>query len=88
MVDAAVFHQRLQRRFLELEGQVRLPRKSDPSYGEALRMRHSAILGLCALMDCFPYVVEPWMPPLMEGGGRLVCAREMTDGSSVRKTFD
>lgn len=32
-----------------------------------MRKLHSAILGLCALIESFPYSVEPWMPPLTEG---------------------
>lgn len=32
-----------------------------------MRRLHSAILGLCALIESFPYSVEPWMPPLTEG---------------------
>jgi proteasome activator subunit 4 len=57
----------LQERFIAQERRVRLPKKSDSNYAETMLTLHSAILGLCALIDCFPYVVEDWMPPLMEG---------------------
>lgn len=33
-----------------------------------MRKLHSAILGLCALIESVPYSVESWMPPLTEGG--------------------
>jgi proteasome activator subunit 4 len=45
---------------------TKLPTRRDPAYVESLRTLHSAILGLCALIDSFPYSVEPWMPPLTE----------------------
>lgn len=32
-----------------------------------MRKLHSAVLGLCALIESFPYSVESWMPPLTEG---------------------
>jgi proteasome activator subunit 4 len=47
-----------------------LPGRRDPAYAESLRVLHSAILGLCALIESFPYSVEPWMPALTEGAYR------------------
>lgn len=46
---------------------TKLPKRGDPNYQDALRSLHSAILGICALIESFPYSVEPWMPPLTEG---------------------
>jgi len=72
----------LRTRFLQLEHDTSLPKKSDPGYNDALRTLHSAVLGLCALMDCFPYVVESWMPPLME-----VFAKHSTDPPPISTTI-
>lgn len=44
-----------------------LPAKRGASYAESLRILHSAILGICALIESLPYSVEPWMPSLTEG---------------------
>jgi hypothetical protein len=46
---------------------IDLPPRRDPGYADSLRSLHSAILGLCALIESLPYSVEPWMPPLTEG---------------------
>ncbi|KIK71342.1 hypothetical protein GYMLUDRAFT_33493 [Collybiopsis luxurians FD-317 M1] len=56
----------LKKRFVSLLKKTKLPARSDPSYASSLRTLHSAILGLCALIESFPYSVEPWMPPLTE----------------------
>jgi proteasome activator subunit 4 len=58
---------RLQERFVSTIRKMTLPARRDSKYGESLRTLHSAILGVCALIDSFPYSVEPWMPPLTEG---------------------
>jgi proteasome activator subunit 4 len=65
-----------QERFLAQERAVRLPKKSDANYTEAMLVLHSAILGLCALVDCFPYVVEEWVPPLIEGKPLAECTAD------------
>jgi proteasome activator subunit 4 len=36
-----------------------------PTYAAALRRRHAAILGVCALVESYPYTVERWMPELL-----------------------
>jgi proteasome activator subunit 4 len=51
-----------------LARKVSLPSRKEAGYAESLRALHSAILGLCALIESFPYSVEPWMPGLTEGG--------------------
>ncbi len=56
-----------QDRFVNTLRRIRLPNRRDPTYADSLRSLHSAILGLCALIESFPYSVEPWMPPLTEG---------------------
>ncbi|KAF7306621.1 hypothetical protein MIND_00453500 [Mycena indigotica] len=56
----------LKNRFLALARKTTLPARRDPAYADSLRALHSAILGLCALIESFPYSVEPWMPPLTE----------------------
>lgn len=56
-----------QNRFVTLARKTSLPGRRDARYAEALRVLHSAILGICALIESFPYSVEPWMPSLTEG---------------------
>ncbi|KAF8971500.1 armadillo-type protein [Flammula alnicola] len=53
-------------RFVALARKTSLPSRRDPSYAESLRILHSAILGICALIESLPYSVEPWMPSLTE----------------------
>jgi len=43
----------------------RIPSKQHPDYNKAVRQRHAAILGVCALVDSYPYTVEKWMPDLL-----------------------
>lgn len=57
----------IQTRFMNTAKRTSLPSRSDPSYPDKLRKLHSGVLGLSALIESFPYSVEPWMPPLMEG---------------------
>ncbi|KAK7058314.1 Proteasome activator BLM10 [Paramarasmius palmivorus] len=56
----------LKNRFVRVIKKTKLPARKDPTYAQALRSLHSAILGLCALIEAFPYSVEPWMPSLTE----------------------
>lgn len=56
-----------QDRFVKLARRTKLSSRKDPKYAESLRTMHSAILGICALIESFPYSVESWMPPLTEG---------------------
>ena len=55
-----------QNRFVNEVRRVSLPSRKDEGYAEALRALHSNILGICSLVESFPYSVEPWMPPLTE----------------------
>lgn len=57
----------LRNRFVTLAKKTTLPSRQDPAYPTALRTLHSAILGICALIQSCPYSVEPWLPPLTEG---------------------
>ncbi|KAG9314593.1 hypothetical protein JVU11DRAFT_5396 [Chiua virens] len=72
----------LKNRFISLARSVKLPSRSAPNYGESMRKLHSAILGLCALIESFPYSVESWMPPLTE-----VLARHATDPPPISTTI-
>jgi len=56
----------LRNRFVADVRRHKLPRRQDAGYAESLRALHSAILGICALVESFPYSVESWMPPLTE----------------------
>ncbi|GLB36441.1 putative protein with domain of unknown function (DUF3437) [Lyophyllum shimeji] len=72
----------LKNRFVALTRKIALPPRRDPSYAESLRSLHSAILGLCALIESFPYSVEPWIPPLTE-----VLAPHATDPPPISTTI-
>ncbi|KAJ6604293.1 hypothetical protein DFH09DRAFT_1300536 [Mycena vulgaris] len=72
----------LKNRFLALARKIALPGRRDPAYAESLRSLHSAILGLCALIESFPYSVEPWMPALTE-----VLAAHATDPPPISTTI-
>ena len=60
-----------QDRFVGLVRKARLPSRQDAGYAEKLRLLHSGILGLCALIESFPYSVEPWMPSVTDGEFQL-----------------
>ncbi|KAF8203239.1 hypothetical protein BJ912DRAFT_842338 [Pholiota molesta] len=55
----------LKDRFVRLLESTHIPGRQDPNYNKAIRQRHAAILGICALVDSFPYTVEKWMPELL-----------------------
>ena len=42
-----------------------IPGEGISVYNVAVRQRHAAILGICALVDSYPYTVERWMPELL-----------------------
>jgi proteasome activator subunit 4 len=71
-----------QNRFIALARKSRLPPRKDPRYAETMRALHSAILGLCALIESYPYTVEPWMPPLTD-----VLAAHATDPPPISTTI-
>lgn len=54
-----------QDRFARLLKNSHIPARQDPIYNKAIRQRHAAILGICALVDSYPYTVEKWMPDLL-----------------------
>ncbi|THH19718.1 hypothetical protein EW146_g1513 [Bondarzewia mesenterica] len=56
---------KLKERFLRLLKRSSLPSRQSPVYNAAVRQRHAAILGICALVDSYPYTVERWMPELL-----------------------
>ncbi|KAG1867785.1 hypothetical protein DFJ58DRAFT_859984 [Suillus subalutaceus] len=55
----------LKDRFVKLAGKIQLPDRISPVYNAAVRQRHAAIIGICALIDSFPYTIEKWMPGLL-----------------------
>ncbi|KAG6845633.1 hypothetical protein H0H87_005840 [Tephrocybe sp. NHM501043] len=55
----------LKDRFARLAKNSHIPARQDPNYNKAIRQRHAAILGICALVDSYPYTVEKWMPALL-----------------------
>ncbi|KAF9270517.1 hypothetical protein L218DRAFT_889040 [Marasmius fiardii PR-910] len=72
----------LKNRFVSIIRKTTLPPREDPGYAAALRKLHSAILGVCALIESFPYSVEKWMPPLTE-----VLAAHATDPPPISTTI-
>ncbi|KAF8898414.1 hypothetical protein BD779DRAFT_1607229 [Infundibulicybe gibba] len=72
----------LKNRFVALTRKVTLPPRRDPTYPTALRSLHAAILGICALIESFPYSVEKWMPSLTE-----VLAPHSTDPPPISTTI-
>jgi len=72
----------LKNRFIALVRKARLPSRQDSEYAERLRLLHSGILGLCALIESFPYSVEPWMPSLTD-----VLAAHTTDPPPISTTI-
>ena len=42
-----------------------LPSKQSPQYNMAIRKLHAAILGICAIVESYPYTIESWMPSLL-----------------------
>ncbi|KAA1468528.1 hypothetical protein DENSPDRAFT_833844 [Dentipellis sp. KUC8613] len=68
--------------FVALARKVKLPNRQDPTYAEKLRTLHSAIVGICALIESFPYSVEKWMPPLTD-----VLAVHTTDPPPISTTI-
>ncbi|KIO02352.1 hypothetical protein M404DRAFT_27957 [Pisolithus tinctorius Marx 270] len=55
----------LRDRFVKLASKSRLPNRESLEYNPSLRQRHAAIIGICALVDSFPYTIEKWMPELL-----------------------
>ncbi|KAI1797633.1 hypothetical protein LXA43DRAFT_1126323 [Ganoderma leucocontextum] len=56
----------LKDRFLRLIKNSKLPEdRKSPAYNTAIRQLHAAILGVCALIDSYPYTIERWMPELL-----------------------
>jgi len=55
----------LKDRFVRLAKNSHIPHRQDDGYNKAIRQRHAAILGICALVESYPYTVEKWMPELL-----------------------
>ncbi|KAF8898398.1 hypothetical protein BD779DRAFT_1607219 [Infundibulicybe gibba] len=55
----------LKDRFVRLAKNSHIPSRQHAGYNKAIRQRHAAILGICALVDSYPYTVEKWMPELL-----------------------
>ncbi|KAH7927359.1 hypothetical protein BV22DRAFT_1031842 [Leucogyrophana mollusca] len=72
----------LKKRFVSLARGTKLPSRDQPGYAESLRTLHAAILGICALIESFPYSVEQWMPSLTE-----VLAQHATDPPPISTTI-
>ncbi|XP_006454756.1 hypothetical protein AGABI2DRAFT_215246, partial [Agaricus bisporus var. bisporus H97] len=57
----------LKDRFVRLLKNSHIPSRNDANYNKAIRQRHAAILGICALVESYPYTVEKWLPELLTG---------------------
>ncbi|KAJ2920211.1 hypothetical protein MD484_g84, partial [Candolleomyces efflorescens] len=75
-------NENVENRFVALAKKTKLPDRKDAGYATALRTLHSAILGVCSLVESFPYSVEPWLPPLTE-----VLAPHATDPPPISTTI-
>lgn len=53
-------------KFARIAHRVRLPNRDQATYPDVLRKLHAAILGMIATLQAYPYVVEVWMPALIE----------------------
>lgn len=73
----------VQKRFVTLARKTTLPARTSPEYAARLRTLHSAILGICALIESFPYSVEPWMPPLTDGKTTFSLPQRCSDGARL-----
>lgn len=56
-----------QDRFIRLLKNSHIPDRNDVNYNKGIRQRHAAVLGICALVESFPYTVEKWLPELLTG---------------------
>jgi len=56
-----------QDRFIRLLKKSHIPDRNDVNYNKGIRQRHAAILGICALVESYPYTVEKWLPELLMG---------------------
>ncbi|KAF8328806.1 uncharacterized protein EI90DRAFT_3063646 [Cantharellus anzutake] len=74
----------LKDRFVRNALRAKLPKRSDPEYSDALRRLHSAILGMIATLQAYPYVVESWMPSLIETLSRF-SSEPQPISSAIRK---
>ncbi|KAI0343952.1 hypothetical protein BDW22DRAFT_1355187 [Trametopsis cervina] len=57
----------LKDRFVRLAKNSHLPNRREATYANAIRQRHAAILGICALVESYPYTIERWLPALLTG---------------------
>jgi len=55
----------LKERFHRLARKTKIPPRTDPNYASAIRTLHSAILGIGALLDAYPYSCPSWAPGLI-----------------------
>jgi len=55
----------LKTRFVNTVEAIQLPPRQNKEYPATLRKLHGGILGICALIDSFPYTVEKWTPELL-----------------------
>ncbi|KAG8858716.1 hypothetical protein FRB96_004853 [Tulasnella sp. 330] len=75
----------LKDRFTLLARKTKLPKRQDKEgFTDKIRTLHSAVLGLCALIDAYPYSVEPWMPEIIETLGRY-SSDPIPVSTSIRK---
>ncbi|TIC14990.1 hypothetical protein E3Q14_00482 [Wallemia mellicola] len=84
----------LKKRFTEtVSANSVLPRRRlengdvNPNYAPAVLKLHSGILGICALINAFPYDVPSWMPELLAGVlAEHVSNSDTVISSTIRKT--
>lgn len=52
-------------RFVQIITRTTVPENSSSEYGGAIRSLHSAILGVCAIIDSNPHSIDPGTPSLI-----------------------
>ena len=72
----------LKNRFTRIVSKTTIPSRKHDNYATAIRTVHSAVLGLVALINAYPYSVEDWMPPLTE-----ILARHSSDPPPIAQTI-
>lgn len=50
---------------MRLARKTKIPPRKDPNYQTIIRTLHSAILGIGALLDAYPYSCPSWVPSLI-----------------------
>ncbi|PVF98837.1 hypothetical protein CPB86DRAFT_757643 [Serendipita vermifera] len=76
----------LKDRFQRLARKTKIPPRDDPNYQASIRTLHSAILGIGALLDAYPYSCPSWVPGLITDVLSKHTHSPLPISTTVRKT--